>query len=87
MKKVLFLYVLTKADYIKDMKAANEQVFSGERAFKLYDTYGFPLELTEEILEERGIELNKEEFKVHMEDQRQRAIATLVWRCSGKSSR
>lgn len=50
-------------------------VFSGEHAFKLYDTYGFPLELTEEILEEKGIKLDKEAFKKEMESQRQRARA------------
>jgi alanyl-tRNA synthetase len=60
-------------DYIKEMRDSKEEVFRGERAFKLYDTYGFPLELTEEILVERGIELNKEEFKAHMEEQRNRA--------------
>lgn len=48
-------------------------VFSGEHAFKLYDTYGFPLELTEEILEEKGIKLDKDAFKKEMESQRQRA--------------
>ncbi|MGM0396703.1 MAG: alanine--tRNA ligase [Bacillota bacterium] len=60
-------------EYIENMKQSGAAVFSGERAFKLYDTYGFPLELTEEILEERGIELDKDEFKVNMEEQRQRA--------------
>ncbi|HBW12530.1 MAG TPA: alanine--tRNA ligase [Proteiniclasticum sp.] len=50
-------------------------VFSGEHAFKLYDTYGFPLELTEEILEEKGIKLDKDAFKKEMESQRQRARA------------
>ncbi len=50
-------------------------VFSGEHAFKLYDTYGFPLELTEEILDEKGIKLDKEAFKKEMESQRQRARA------------
>lgn len=50
-------------------------VFSGEHAFKLYDTYGFPLELTEEILEEKGITLDKDAFKKEMESQRQRARA------------
>jgi alanyl-tRNA synthetase len=50
-------------------------VFSGEHAFKLYATYGFPLELTEEILEEKGIKLDKDAFKKEMESQRQRARA------------
>jgi len=60
-------------DYIRDMKNSEEKVFSGERAFKLYDTFGFPLELTEEILLEKGIELDKEGFNIHMEEQKSRA--------------
>lgn len=58
--------------FLKEMEG---DVFSGEHAFKLYDTYGFPLELTEEILEEKGIKLDKEAFKKEMESQRQRARA------------
>lgn len=60
-------------EYIDEMKGKNLEVFSGERAFKLYDTFGFPLELTKEILNEKGIKLNEEEFNNHMEEQRQRA--------------
>jgi alanyl-tRNA synthetase len=48
-------------------------VFSGATAFKLHDTYGFPRELTEEILTERGIRLDIEEFQRMMEEQRERA--------------
>lgn len=49
------------------------KTFSGAHAFKLYDTYGFPLELTEEILEEREMEVDLESFKAEMQLQRVRA--------------
>jgi alanyl-tRNA synthetase len=48
-------------------------VLSGTTAFKLHDTYGFPRELTEEILAERGLALDLEEFERMMDDQRERA--------------
>jgi len=48
-------------------------VFSGAHAFKLYDTYGFPLELTEEILAEKDMKVDFKAFKEEMELQRQRA--------------
>ncbi len=48
-------------------------VLSGERAFMLYDTYGFPLELTQEIAQERGIQVDLEGFQRALERQRQRA--------------
>jgi len=60
-------------EYIDEMKKSKLEIFSGERAFKLYDTFGFPPELTKEILDEKGIALNMEEFNFHMEQQRQRA--------------
>ena len=44
---------------------------SGENAFKLYDTYGFPLDLTKEILEEKGYEIDEEGFKAAMDEQRE----------------
>ncbi|WP_201550284.1 alanine--tRNA ligase [Psychrobacter fjordensis] len=46
---------------------------SGEAAFKLYDTYGFPLDLTADITRERGIVINEAEFDEHMQAQRERA--------------
>lgn len=59
--------------FIDEIKQKNEKILSGERAFKLYDTYGFPLELTEEILEEKDMRVDTKEFDKQMEAQRQRA--------------
>ena len=56
--------------------------FSGETAFKLYDTYGFPLDLTEDALRPRGIEVDKDAFDKAME--RQRAEARKAWAGSGE---
>lgn len=61
--------------YIAELKEANETVLSGDKAFKLYDTYGFPLDLTEEILEEQEFGIDEEGFHKEMEEQRQRARA------------
>lgn len=60
-------------DYIKDMIKTNNKSLNGEKAFKLYDTYGFPLDLTKEILEERGLTVDEDEFNKSMEEQRNRA--------------
>ncbi len=54
-------------------KAKGEKTFSGADAFKLYDTYGFPIDLTVEMVEEQGMELDEAEFHKQMEEQRQRA--------------
>lgn len=59
--------------YIEELENKNETVLSGEKAFKLYDTYGFPYELTEEILEEKNMTIDREAFDKEMQDQRQRA--------------
>lgn len=61
--------------YINELKENNEKVLSGEKAFKLYDTYGFPMDLTQEILEEQGFEIDEDGFQKEMEAQRQRARA------------
>ncbi len=52
---------------------ANGGMLSGEDAFKLYDTYGFPIDLTKDILEEKGMTLDQEKFKECMEEQRRKA--------------
>lgn len=51
------------------------QEINGEQAFKLYDTYGFPLELTQEIAEEQGFKVDEAGFQAAMEEQRNRARA------------
>ena len=56
-----------------EMNAAGEKTLSGENAFKLYDTYGFPLDLTKEILEEKGFAIDEDGFKACMEEQRTKA--------------
>ncbi len=58
---------------IQTLKETNQKVLDGKAAFKLYDTYGFPQELTDEILNENGFSLNKEEFLSVMEEYRQMA--------------
>lgn len=58
---------------IDDAKSVGNTQISGKDAFKLYDTYGFPLELTVEMTEEKGLAVDEEGFKVAMEEQRNRA--------------
>ena len=58
---------------IADTKVAGKTVVDGKEAFTLYDTFGFPLDLTELILRENGMTVNEEEFNVEMQKQKQRA--------------
>ncbi len=60
-------------EMLVDLKAENKEVLSGENAFRLYDTYGFPLDLTEDIAAEEGIKVDEEGFNQEMEAQRKRA--------------
>ncbi|MBM5782302.1 MAG: hypothetical protein FJ368_02645 [Pelagibacterales bacterium] len=73
----------------KGLKILDEEIgknksnkFSGEIAFKLYDTYGFPLDLTQDILKEKNIEVDLEAFNSEMENQRERARSN--WKGSGE---
>ena len=61
------------SDMEEEMKASGQSVLNGQNAFKLYDTYGFPMDLTKEILEEKGYSIDEEGFKKEMEVQRTRA--------------
>ncbi len=76
------------ADMIKAAKAAGASVLSGDDAFKLYDTYGFPVDLTREIAEEKGLSVDDARFTELMQEQRTRARAARAnvggWDASGK---
>ena len=63
------------AEMTAKMEAEQTTTLSGADAFKLYDTYGFPIDLTKEILEEKGMKLDEEGFHASMEVQRKTARA------------
>ncbi len=65
------------------IKAKKGEKFSGSAAFKLYDTYGFPLDLTEDILREKNLEVDLEAFNKEMEAQKKRAKES--WLGSGEA--
>jgi len=65
-------------------KLKQNDVFPGETAFKLYDTYGFPLDLTEDALRPRGIAVDTDAFNAAME--RQKAEARKAWKGSGEAA-
>lgn len=62
-------------DYVKELRNAGKTVLPGDKVFKLYDTYGFPLELTQEILEENGCSADVDGFNDHMLHQKEQARA------------
>ncbi|MGE5390707.1 MAG: alanine--tRNA ligase [Deltaproteobacteria bacterium] len=73
-----FLATLTEGlkkveEIINNLKNEGKKEFSGEDAFMLYDTYGFPLDSTEDLAEENGFTLDKDSFNKCMEEQRKRA--------------
>lgn len=65
------LHILSQI--IEKVKSENKTTISGKDAFRLYDTYGFPIELTKEFAEEANLEIDEEEFEKEMENQRNRA--------------
>ena len=74
-----FLETLERGEkLLAEVLAAGPKQISGAQAFELYDTYGFPLELTEEIAEEHGLTVDLAGFEAAMEEQRQRAKAAAV---------
>ena len=88
-KKAMILKVLTEeedkfyktidqglailADIENSMQKEGRKLMSGEEAFKLYDTYGFPIDLTKEILEEKNLSLDEEGFNLAMKEQKEKA--------------
>jgi len=72
------------ADEIQNLKDRESKVIPGELVFKLYDTYGFPLDLTEEIARDEGFSLDKKGFEDAMETQRERARES--WKGSGEEA-
>jgi alanyl-tRNA synthetase len=61
---------------LEQLQKEGRKILSGKVAFRLYDTYGFPLDLTTEILQERGMSFDEEGFRVQMEDQKQKSKQT-----------
>ena len=63
---------------VKELKTKGQSVISGTDVFKLYDTYGFPVELTQEIAEEADMTVDREGFEFAMKEQQERARASVV---------
>ena len=79
------LYAMSGAQEVREIHTDTPKArFSGEVAFRLYDTYGFPLDLTQDMLRDRGIEVDMGEFEAHMDAQKQRSKAS--WKGSGDSA-
>lgn len=62
-------------DYLEGFKKEGAKKFSGDAAFKLHDTYGFPIDLTEEMAEEQGLTVDRERFNACLQEQKDRARA------------
>ncbi|NCC69950.1 MAG: alanine--tRNA ligase, partial [Clostridia bacterium] len=73
------------SEMLDEHKKKGETMFSGSDAFKLYDTYGFPIDLTAEIAEEQGLQIDRKVFDECMQEQRVRArearaaLGDLAW--------
>ncbi|ABK82744.1 alanine--tRNA ligase [Campylobacter fetus] len=69
----------------EELAKTSSNVFSGEVAFKLYDTYGFPLDLTADMLREKGLSVDEAKFDALMNEQKARAKAS--WKGSGDAAK
>ncbi|MCB5045309.1 alanine--tRNA ligase [Streptococcus mutans] len=67
---------------LADLKAADKDTLEGKDIFRLYDTYGFPVELTEELAEDAGFKIDHQGFQAAMKEQQERARANVVKGCS-----
>ncbi len=67
------------SDLLAEHQAKGERVFSGADAFKLYDTYGFPIDLTREMVQEQNMTVDEDAFQDLMEQQRVRARRSAIW--------
>ena len=76
-----FATISAGLNLFNDELEKTKEIFSGEVAFKLYDTYGFPLDLTADMLREKNIKIDEKKFDELMSEQRQRAKAS--WKGSG----
>ncbi len=79
-----FKTIASGIELFNEELAKTKEVFSGEVAFKLYDTFGFPLDLTEDMLKEKHLKLDIETFDRLMNEQRSRAKA--AWKGSGDAA-
>lgn len=70
------------SQYIEETKQKNQKTLSGEKVFKLYDTFGFPVDLSQELAEEEGIKVDEKGFYKELEKQRQQA--RLSWKGEAK---
>lgn len=68
---------------MENLRAHNNQTIDGEFAFKLYDTFGFPIDIVNDIAEKRGLSVNEEGFNQRMSEQKERAKA--AWKGSGEA--
>ncbi len=85
-EEIRFKQTLSKGLKLLDEEVANlkSNIFKGDVAFKLYDTYGFPLDLTEDILKGKNIEVDVDDFNNCMQEQKNRARA--AWAGSGEQT-
>ncbi len=72
-------------DILEKLKSSGDKILSGKNVFLLYDTYGFPLELTEELADINGLKIDKEEYERYLNQQRERAKAKSLFKADDKS--